>query len=172
MIPSWMLAGHKAMAESSMTDTCTIERSTVGQDAAGRPSTDWYTVATVKMRLLPEARRITGDNNIILEAFQPVLQGDKYAAQLRKNLERIKLPPGFKINLYAVVPDARHMAVGPQGVVTFVGTRKDAVWAMTDRNSAGDSAFSRGSPTPMTRLLPRPITPPRCETKAFTSPSR
>ena len=24
---------------------------------------------------------------------------------------------GFKINLYAIVPDARHMAVGPQGVV-------------------------------------------------------
>ena len=37
------------------------------------------------------------------------------ADQLRKNLEQIKLPPGFKINLYAIVPDARHMAVGPQG---------------------------------------------------------
>ena len=57
--------------------------------------------------------------------------------QLRKNLEQIKLPPGFKINLYAVVPDARHIAVGPQGVVTFVGTRKDAVWAITDRNKDG-----------------------------------
>ena len=30
-----------------------------------------------------------------------------------KNLEKIKLPPGFKIDLYAIVPDARHMAVGP-----------------------------------------------------------
>src|SRR3546814_5784050 len=36
--------------------------------------------------------------------------------------------------LYAVVPDARHMAVGPQGIVTFVGTRKTDVWAVTDRN--------------------------------------
>lgn len=71
------------------------------------------------------------------EAFQPVPQNDEYAAQLRKNLEQIKLPPGFKINLYAVVPDARHIAVGPQGVVTFVGTRKDAVWAITDRNKDG-----------------------------------
>ena len=71
------------------------------------------------------------------EAFQPVPQNDGYAAQLRKNLEQIKLPPGFKINLYAVVPDARHFAVGPQGVVTFVGTRKDAVWAITDRNKDG-----------------------------------
>ncbi len=74
-----------------------------------------------------------------MEAFQPVPQNDDYAAQLRKNLERIKLPEGFKINLYAVVPDARHIAVGPQGVVTFVGTRKDAVWAITDRNKDGSA---------------------------------
>ena len=72
-----------------------------------------------------------------MAAFQPVAQTGEYADQLRKNLEQIKLPPGFKINLYAVVPDARHMAVGPQGVVTFVGTRKDAVWAVTDRNKDG-----------------------------------
>ena len=71
------------------------------------------------------------------DAFQYVPQDDENAAQLRKNLENIKLPDGFKINLYAVVPDARHMAIGPQGIVTFVGTRKDAVWAVTDRNKDG-----------------------------------
>ena len=68
------------------------------------------------------------------EAFQMVEQGGDYADQLTQNLENVKLPDGFKIDLYAVVPDARHMAVGPQGIVTFVGTRKDAVWAVTDRN--------------------------------------
>ena len=72
-----------------------------------------------------------------MAAFAPVPQTGENADQLRKNLEQIKLPPGFKINLYAIVPDARHMAVGPQGVVTFVGTRKDAVWAVTDRNKDG-----------------------------------
>lgn len=72
-----------------------------------------------------------------MAAFQPVPQTGDYADQLKKNLERVKLPDGFKINLYAIVPDARHMAVGPQGVVTFVGTRKDAVWAVTDRNKDG-----------------------------------
>jgi glucose/arabinose dehydrogenase len=61
-------------------------------------------------------------------------QTGDYADGIKKNLERIKLPAGFKIGLYAVVPDARHMAVGPQGIVTFVGTRKDKVWAVTDRN--------------------------------------
>ena len=70
-------------------------------------------------------------------AFGYVPQTGDYADQLRKNLQQIKLPPGFKINLYAIVPDARHMAVGPQGVVTFVGTRKDTVWAVTDRNKDG-----------------------------------
>ena len=44
---------------------------------------------------------------------------------------------GFKIDLYAIVPDARHMAVGPQGMVVFVGTRKSKVWAVTDRNKDG-----------------------------------
>jgi glucose/arabinose dehydrogenase len=70
-------------------------------------------------------------------AFGYVPQTGEFADQLRKNLEQIRLPEGFKINLYAVVPDARHIAVGPQGVVTFVGTRKDAVWAVTDRNKDG-----------------------------------
>jgi glucose/arabinose dehydrogenase len=67
-------------------------------------------------------------------AFAPVPQGGDYAAQLEKNLENVKLPDGFHISLYAIVPDARHMAVGPQGIVTFVGTRKEEVWAVTDRN--------------------------------------
>jgi len=60
-------------------------------------------------------------------------KGDN-AKAIQAILKKIKLPPGFKISLYAVVPDAREMAVGPQGVVTFVGTRKNKVYAVTDRN--------------------------------------
>lgn len=56
------------------------------------------------------------------------------ADRLRENLKNVKLPPGFKIDLYAVVPDARHMAVAPQGTVLFVGTRKADVWAVSDRD--------------------------------------
>ena len=63
-----------------------------------------------------------------------VPQGGAKAAAISKSLEQIKLPPGFKIGLYALVPDARHIAVGPQGVVTFVGTRKTKVYAVTDRD--------------------------------------
>ncbi|MEX1205414.1 MAG: PQQ-dependent sugar dehydrogenase [Dongiaceae bacterium] len=66
--------------------------------------------------------------------FAFVEQGGDKAAALRRNLERVKLPSGFKIDLYAIVPDARHMALGPQGVVLFVGTRKTDAWAVTDRD--------------------------------------
>jgi glucose/arabinose dehydrogenase len=66
--------------------------------------------------------------------IKPVEQGGTNAAAIKKNLEKIKLPPGFKIDLYAVVPDARHMAVAPSANMLFVGTRKTTVWAVTDRN--------------------------------------
>ncbi|UCH76260.1 MAG: PQQ-dependent sugar dehydrogenase [Rhodospirillales bacterium] len=68
-----------------------------------------------------------------LEIPQIPQTGEK-AAALRKNLERVKLPPGFKIDLYAIVPDARHMAVGTNVGVVFVGTRKNKAWAVTDRD--------------------------------------
>ncbi|MFL5024568.1 MAG: PQQ-dependent sugar dehydrogenase [Microvirga sp.] len=58
------------------------------------------------------------------------------ADAVRKNLTAIKLPSGFHISLYALVPDARHIAVGPQGIVAFVGTRKSKVWSVTDRAKA------------------------------------
>ena len=67
----------------------------------------------------------------------PVKQDGANADAIRANLQRVKLPPGFKIELYAVVPDARHMAVAPSTNMLFVGTRKTTVWAVTDRNSDG-----------------------------------
>ncbi|MBK0400309.1 PQQ-dependent sugar dehydrogenase [Limibaculum sp. M0105] len=66
--------------------------------------------------------------------FTYVDQGGDRADQIRETLKAIKLPAGFEISLYALVPDARHIAVGPQGIVTFVGTRKTKVWAVTDRD--------------------------------------
>ena len=56
-----------------------------------------------------------------------VNQTGRRADALRRNLERIKLPDGFRIDLYAIVPDARHMAAGPNAGVVFVGTRKSKV---------------------------------------------
>ena len=68
-----------------------------------------------------------------------VLQSGKNANLLRDNLKKIKLPPGFEISLYAVVPDARSIAVAPNTNMMFVGTRKTNVWAVTNRNN-GETA--------------------------------
>lgn len=68
-------------------------------------------------------------------SMPPIAQSGKNADAIRENLKRVKLPPGFKIDLYAVVPDARHMAVAPSTNMLFVGTRKNTVWAVTNRNS-------------------------------------
>jgi glucose/arabinose dehydrogenase len=67
----------------------------------------------------------------------PVAQTGPNAAAIKENLKKVKLPPGFRIELYAIVPDARHMAVAPSTNMLFVGTRKTTVWAVTDRNSDG-----------------------------------
>ena len=49
-------------------------------------------------------------------------------------LDRIKLPPGFKISLYADdVPGARSMALSPDGTL-FVGTRGSRVYALPNRS--------------------------------------
>ena len=66
--------------------------------------------------------------------METVPQTGRRADQIRRNLERIRLPEGFRIGLYALVPDARHMAVGPSSGVVFVGTRKNRIWAVTDRD--------------------------------------
>jgi glucose/arabinose dehydrogenase len=53
----------------------------------------------------------------------------------RVKLDRITLPPGFTIEVYADdVPNARQLALSPNGTL-FVGTREDGrVFAIVDRN--------------------------------------
>ena len=66
--------------------------------------------------------------------METVPQTGPRVAAVNKTLSNIKLPDGFKISLYAIVPDAREMAIGPTTGVVFVGTRKSKVWAVTDRD--------------------------------------
>jgi glucose/arabinose dehydrogenase len=88
--------------------------------------------AQANLEKLKQMKVATTDLNI------PVVpQTGANANAIKENLKRIKMPPGFKIELFAVVPDARHMAVGPSTNMLFVGTRKTTVWAVTDRNSDG-----------------------------------
>ncbi|HLS68680.1 MAG TPA: PQQ-dependent sugar dehydrogenase [Kiloniellales bacterium] len=66
--------------------------------------------------------------------FTFVEQTGERVEALRAILPHINVPRGFEASLYAVVPDARSMAVAPQGTVVFVGTRKDKVWSVVDRD--------------------------------------
>ena len=90
--------------------------------------------ATTVMAQDPNLEKLGAFKQTGTPMMQPIPQGGENAAAIKKTLAGIKLPAGFKINLYASVPDARHMAVGPQGVVMFVGTRKEHVYSVTDRN--------------------------------------
>ncbi len=51
-------------------------------------------------------------------------------------LDKIHLPEGFKIDVYAQIPDARSLCVSPDGTL-FVGTRESNVYAVTDENKDG-----------------------------------
>jgi len=101
-----------------------------------------FLVAAAATAILTATQAGAADNLEKLSKFQvtgttkftEIAQGGDNGKAIQATLKKIKLPQGFKIGLYAIVPDARHMAVGPQGIVTFVGTRKNKVWAVTDRN--------------------------------------
>ncbi len=67
-------------------------------------------------------------------SFTRIDQEGPRAAALRSIIPHINVPRGFEASLYAIVPDARSMAVAPQGTVVFVGTRKDKVWSVVDRD--------------------------------------
>ena len=89
-------------------------------------------VAQQNLEKLKQMKVATTDLNI------PVVpQTGRNADAIKANLKRVKMPAGFTIELYAIVPDARHMAVAPSTNMLFVGTRKTTVWAVTDRNSDG-----------------------------------
>jgi len=88
--------------------------------------------AQQNLEKLKQFRVATTDLNI-----PTVPQTGRRADAIRNNLKNVKLPPGFKIDLYAIVPDARHMAIAPSTNMLFVSTRKTTVWAVTDRDSDG-----------------------------------
>lgn len=62
---------------------------------------------------------------------------DTGALAKKYNLEKIKLPKGFVIDVYAEVPNARSMSLSPAGIL-YVGNRSgDKVYAVTDDNKDG-----------------------------------
>jgi len=62
----------------------------------------------------------------------PVAAADEAAAE--RNLDKLNLPPGFEIEVYAEVPGARQMAFGQSTGTVFVGTRGKKAYAVVDRD--------------------------------------
>ncbi len=61
-------------------------------------------------------------------------------------LEKIKLPPGYKIELYVQdsIPGARSLVLSParaNGVIVFVGSTAGKVYAIVDKNGDGRADF-------------------------------
>ena len=83
---------------------------------------------TSRLERLPVLKATNAADNAAVPQTGP------QAEAIREMLKRIRLPEGFRIELYAVAPGARYMAVGPATGVVFVGTRRGRVWAVTDRN--------------------------------------
>jgi glucose/arabinose dehydrogenase len=61
-----------------------------------------------------------------------VPQDSDAATSIQENLKNIHLPPGFKIELYALVPGARSIGIDPKTGTAYIGTRKNAVWVLHD----------------------------------------
>lgn len=57
---------------------------------------------------------------------------DRAAAEA--NLHKLNVPEGFKVEVYAEVPNARQMAFGQSTGTVFVGTRGKNVYAVVDKN--------------------------------------
>jgi glucose/arabinose dehydrogenase len=62
-----------------------------------------------------------------------VLLSDAPSTRADLPLERLNLPAGFEIEVFAEVPGARSLAVSADGGTVYVGTRGSKVFAVTDQ---------------------------------------
>ena len=62
------------------------------------------------------------------------------APQVQPQLDKIQLPPGFKIGIFARVPEARSLAVVPELNAVFVGNRQgNKVYVAIDADQNGEA---------------------------------
>ena len=90
-----------------------------------------FLFASILISCKPQSSETTGTNEAAGDSTTQVEITDA-------RLSKIKLPPGFKINLYAGdVPNARSMTLSPSGIL-YVGTKdKGNVYALKDENGDG-----------------------------------
>ncbi|MBX3168271.1 MAG: PQQ-dependent sugar dehydrogenase [Candidatus Eremiobacteraeota bacterium] len=66
-------------------------------------------------------------------------------ARAQPDLRQIQVPSGFKLELYARVPGARHLGMAPDGTL-FVGTTGSKVYAVTPQRKVHEIASGLNSP--------------------------
>lgn len=74
------LAALRAAAAAVMTDTCTIQQATAGQDAIGQPTRSWSQVATgvaCRLRLRSVQERVLGERTSGVGAWELWLPYDQ-----------------------------------------------------------------------------------------------
>ena len=86
------------------------------------------------MRLLRRFARfwVVGLLALVLLSLPPATIAGRAGAE--QNLSKIRLPPGFTIEVYAEVPGARSMTIDRSGGNLFVGTMGDAVYVVADQD--------------------------------------
>ena len=76
-------------------------------------------------------------NNAANNRQPMIVNNDSSNLYKKYALDKIKLPPGFKISVYAEVPNARSLTLSPSGIL-YVGNRSgDKVYAVLDENKDG-----------------------------------
>lgn len=67
------------------------------------------------------------------------------AAAAAPDLRQVQVPAGFKLEIYAEVPGARHLAMAPDGTL-FVGTIGSKVFAVTPQRKVHEIASALNGP--------------------------
>lgn len=75
----------------------------------------------------------SSDDSLAATGSQPAISGTSASLPV----DKIKLPPGFQISVFAEVDNARSMAISPSGII-YVGNRHaDKVYAVKDEDGDG-----------------------------------
>jgi glucose/arabinose dehydrogenase len=96
----------------------------------------FHLILIVCIFLLPSCKNDKNAKNNLGEVSNDTTSQANDALFKKYNLDKIKLPEGFKIEVYAEAPNARSLCVSPDGTV-FVGTRNEKVFAIPDKNKDG-----------------------------------
>jgi len=95
----------------------------------------------VGRRTMTKAQPAGGRRRLLLAAWVVILLTTAAAlaqgADPASHLHRIRLPEGFAIQIYARVPGARSLAYAPDLALLFVGSRRDTVHVVMDRDGDG-----------------------------------